>query len=298
VRRRLLPLLAVGVALTGCGGGSSAPRSSVRDRGVTVKVVLSQGADGALAVVPVQVGRKGYGFIVDTGASQTSVDSSVVAAARLPKAGKRQTQTTVGCTTSSQPVALRSWALQDLTLPPITATSEHTDLAARSHGKIAGLLGADVLAKFGRMTIDYRRSTMTLGGPAPRGGKTFTARIVRAKGETFVAVRVAIHGRSFAYLVDTGAGSSTIDSRLAASLGLKSAGPKRTISAVNCKTTVQPVRIDRWTVGSVTLPAVVASSQRSSLLDTAQIAGLIGGNVFARYGRVSIDFRTGRVTLG
>lgn len=295
--REAAALLALAGVLAGCGG-SDTFKPLGPPRGTTVKIAISRSSDGALAVVPVQVGKKGYGFIVDTGASQTSVDSTLVKAAGLKNDGKPRTQASVGCTTSDQPVALHGWALDGVTLPPVTATSAPTDLGKRTNGKIAGLLGSDVLSKFGRLTINYRRSTMTLGGPAPRGGRAFTAKVIRRGGETFVAVRVDIHKRAFAYLVDTGAGASTIDSRLAASLGLRNTGPKRTVSAVNCPTTVQPVRIDRWQVGSVKLPSLPGLSQRSNLLDTAQIAGLIGGNVFAHYGRVSIDFQTGRVTLG
>ncbi len=71
----------------------------------------------------------------------------------------------------------------------------------------------------------------------------------------------------------------------------------RSVSAVHCRTKVQPVRLDRWRVGAVDLPAIAAASQRGALFSQA-IAGLIGGDVFRNAGRVSIDFRTGKVTLG
>lgn len=313
MRRLLLAAGATALAAApGCGSGGkpgsktkttrtqgrgAAPAKPASRRGRSVKAIVSRGDGGAIVVVPVRLAGREYGFVVDTGASQSSIDVRAARRAELKQTGKRQTQTTLGCATSSQPVRIPDWSLSGIPLPPTTATAQETDLAKQSKGKVVGLLGSDVLSHFGRVAIDYHAARLTLGGPAPRGGRSFAARVIRLEGQTLVGAKAVVHGRRLPFLIDTGASSSTIDSRVAQPLGLRSAGRMRSVSAVNCRTKIQPVRLDRWRVGAVELPGVAAASQRSALFSQA-IAGLIGGDVFSHAGRVSIDFRTGKVTLG
>jgi hypothetical protein len=96
VKGKLAGLALCGLALAGCAGGApskaqQASTSEVPKGSLFVAIkVLKQGTQ-VLALVPVRINGKGpYSFALDTGASQSLVDSQVASELRVQKTGQRQ----------------------------------------------------------------------------------------------------------------------------------------------------------------------------------------------------------------
>lgn len=303
--RRILPGLAALTLAAGCGSSSPSattarhPAARPAPTATTPALIVHQ-KDSVAAFVPVTVHGHRYFFQVDSGAAQTIIDSGVAKQLGLTAAGAAETKTTIACKTPSHPVTVSNWKLGGVALPAVKASATKTELPAKTKGKVIGLLGSDVFDRFGRLTLDYRGKSITLGGPAPSGGRSVPVRVAHSQGETFILAVAAVRGSSTGFLIDTGAGNSTIDVRAARKLGLKPAGRARTVTAVSCPARVQPVRIDDWRIGQVKLPATDAVSSKSDITDQTKgkVVGLIGSDVLSRYGRVSIDFKGQRLLLG
>lgn len=320
------------VAVTGCGssgqrsaGRTPAARSetaatsttaATRLPGVTgpaarpparivVPAAIIRNAQGSVDAGFVKLTIKGqlYIFKVDTGATSTIVDSTVAQALALPDRGPATTLTALCAKSFAQPVAISDWKLGGATLPAMTIASEATGFAGTTYQGLpfGGLLGADVLSRFGTMTLDFAGKRLTLGGKAPSGGQGLPAVIGRLpSGGVIVLVQAAIDGKPVGYQIDTGAGSTTIDSRVARRLGLKAAGKSRKALGIGCSTMITPVRIGDWTAGGVTLPATIAVSSLNGITDLSKgkIVGLLGAPLMATFGEVTIDFTGKRVVLG
>ncbi len=75
-------------------------------------------------------------------------------------------------------------------------------------------------------------------------------------------VGVTLAGHLYYLLVDTGAASTIIDTRVARKLGLRDKGSPREFASLGCKVLAQPVALLRWRLGDVTLPATTVFTQR------------------------------------
>jgi predicted aspartyl protease len=121
--------------------------------------VIRSGAS-TVAVVPVTIGGVGpKKFALDTGASNSVVDRSVAHQLSLPPVGRPRNAAGVSCSATSQPVHVASWRVGTVTLPP-----QDVDSIALPIPDLDGLVGSDVLYRFGTVTIDYAASTLVLGG--------------------------------------------------------------------------------------------------------------------------------------
>ncbi len=163
-----LPGLALcAVALAGCGGGapsrtqeatsSEVPKDSLF---VTIKV-LKQGTQ-VLALVPVTIDGKGpYSFALDTGASQTLVDSQVASELRVKKTGKTERFAGASAISTAVEIKVKDWRIGKVKLPP-TVISEANLPMGNATGGVQGLLGSDMLSQFDIVTIDYDHSRLVL----------------------------------------------------------------------------------------------------------------------------------------
>ncbi|WP_188940756.1 aspartyl protease family protein [Nakamurella endophytica] len=113
---------------------------------------------------------------------------------------------------------------------------------------------------------------------------------------------VTIHGRRWAFLVDTGATTTVLDAGVATSLGLAKVGTPTKGTTVGCSTAPQPVKVDDWSIGGQRLPASVLPAQPTDLGDQrvggVPVGGLLGADLFYLYGTLRLDFRAGRMGLG
>ncbi len=133
------------------GPGISAPVQVVQDQ---------SGSTLVLASVKIH-GQGPFIFAVDTGASTSLISSSLAERLNLPQAGGPEPISGIGGVTQAIPVRVSDWNTGQIRLPTVTIAS-----AAIPHERGAqnfqGLLGSDVWSKFGKFTLDYSNSTLTV----------------------------------------------------------------------------------------------------------------------------------------
>jgi predicted aspartyl protease len=151
----------------------------------------------------------------------------------------------------------------------------------------------------------------TVVGLAALGGAVASARPVGAHaastvpivvlhsktGGTVVAAKVIIHGRPFAFLIDTGASVTLVNPTLARRLHLRTVGrPHRFCGVTGCAT-ARRVRLKNWSIGGQPLPNVVVASSPIAGANGFGF-GLLGSDVLSQFGAVTIDYRNHVMTLG
>jgi predicted aspartyl protease len=165
VNTRLAALALCVVALAGCGGASKAQeaKSSEVPKGslfVAIKV-LKQGRQ-VLALVPVTINGKGpYTFALDTGASQSLVDSQVAKELSVKRTGKKERFAGASAISTAIEIKVKNWSVGKVKLPP-TVISEANLPMGNASGGVQGLLGSDMLSEFDIVTIDYDHSRLVL----------------------------------------------------------------------------------------------------------------------------------------
>lgn len=144
--------------------GSSASASGTDTNGTTVQVKVMRGQDGAtLVLLPVMINGKGpFSFALDTGASTSLIDSPLAQQLNLPQNGMPQDITGVSGKEQAIPVRIDNWSVgKNLRLPSSTVSSADLFASQRSSG-LQGLIGSDIWAQFGKITIDYDAQTLTV----------------------------------------------------------------------------------------------------------------------------------------
>jgi hypothetical protein len=166
--KRALVVAAV-LVLTGCGASSSAPPTLHGQ--LLVDITVIKHGKQVLALVPVTINGKGpWAFALDTGASQSLVDSEVVKELAVPKTGKKQK--IAGVTAVSKVAAIRvtDWRVGKVKLPPTTIVEANLPFG-NADGGVQGLLGSDMLSDFDVVTIDYAHSRLLLHHRSIQSGK-------------------------------------------------------------------------------------------------------------------------------
>jgi hypothetical protein len=79
----------------------------------------------------------------------------------LPPVGAAQHVAGVSCGTTTQPVHVDSWQVGATPLP-----AQNLDGIALAIPGLIGLLGSDVLCRFGTITVDYAGGRLILNGTA------------------------------------------------------------------------------------------------------------------------------------
>ena len=151
-----LPLL----ALIGCHhDGNSAATGNEQ----SVPLFVLQGPSGStLALVPVYLNGQGpFAFALDTGASQSVVDEDLADQLKLPKDGPAVEMTGVSATAEATQVRVNAWRVGDVELPGRSMVCLKLS-AANRRVKMRGLLGSDVLSRFGAVTVDYNNQRLLL----------------------------------------------------------------------------------------------------------------------------------------
>lgn len=294
--RALMRKTAAGLAVVAMAAGAASAEGAT----VVKAVSLNTGARAAM-YVPVTINGQAVLMLVDTGATNTQVDRRLVKRLNLKAAGKAQTFGTVGCKTKARPYAALSVRVGGAPSKPFVVN------AGRQAGKlrrvlglpVAGLLGNDVLSTFNTISVDFADRRLVLGGGLPRTEYNLRSKALKDKktGRTALfGAQVRIKKRKAVLIVDTGASQSTLSRRAARRFKLRRAGKSRSISAVACRTKVQPFRLPAITSGGTTFNPTVALGTKSTPVKGA--AGLLGAPSLANYGQVSFDYRSGAIALG
>jgi predicted aspartyl protease len=104
-------------------------------------------------------------MVIDTGSAYSTMDSPTTRRFRFHLAGYLVTgRTAGGCAVSAVPVTITRWAMGTVRLPSavildVLTTTPFSEL------HVHGLLGADVLSKFSRVTLDFADHRIALEGP-------------------------------------------------------------------------------------------------------------------------------------
>lgn len=121
-----------------------------------------------LALVPVFIdGRGPLPFALDTGASRSLISASLAERLRLPARGSAGRLQGVTGAASAENFAVASWRAGTITLPPSMIAAIGSPAAgavSRLHGPV-GLLGSDVLSRYGKIAIDYDKGLLVLDPP-------------------------------------------------------------------------------------------------------------------------------------
>jgi predicted aspartyl protease len=141
-----------------------------RDDVVGIRLVRAVG--GAWITTRVGLDHRHAGFIVDTGAAFSMIDSTAAARLRLRAVGPRTRITGAVCTTAATLVAVHDWRFADLDLPHGFIVRAKRALPDRLLRKgVVGIVGMATLARFGTLTIDYPHARMILGDKAGGGAQ-------------------------------------------------------------------------------------------------------------------------------
>jgi len=273
---------------------------------------------GAAVLVNVCIDDAGpFPFVIDSGSSSSAISEQLSRRFRLRPVGAPEQAAGIACRATVVPEQLASWSVGGVALRPQVVLSVSLPKLGQNQ-PIAGILGSDVLSRFGSVRIDYRALTVSFGAaesasPTANGvvrGPTSTptpaqfVKDVRADAGLTIAARqggvvayapIALGGsETQRFVVDTGAAVSNISPLLARSLHLPSAHRSVRFPAIGCPVTLTEVKSGRWTLGSTPLrPQLVATLPASGI----KSEGLLGSDVLSRFGAVVIDYRAARLLL-
>lgn len=146
-------------------------------------------------------------------------------------------------------------------------------------------------------------TTITLGGPTiSTSGPGITINVKVVHGEdnsTMVVLPVTINGHGpYDFALDTGAATSLIDTPLAQQLGLPQNGSPAPIQGVSGSELAVPVLVNSWHIEKLKLPKMTIQS--ANLFTTqrgAGIQGLIGSDIWNRFGSFTLNYSDGTLTV-
>jgi hypothetical protein len=304
-------------ASTGCSGASAAPGGGIKVP-LTVSVVAGQVAESA----DVCIGNRGpYPFILDTGAGESTIDAGLAHRLHLASAGPPSQFAGVGCTGAARPVSVGAWSLDGVDLSPQQLTAA-TLPQMGGKGEPVGLLGSDVLSRFGGIRVDFEGGALVLPGPegapltqsspftGPQGavpatllqgdsGTTVPLTVTPAPGDVSlsVAVRFAAGARR-EFVVDTGSSQSVVSSGVARAQSLQSSDLAQRQSTVCSVITVPLVHSGPWSVPGLGLQPQLIGSTSFGTISLSGTQGLLGSDQLRRYGWVVLDYSGAQMVVG
>ncbi len=294
-------------AKASAAGGSTTPGSAVQPvvlKPVTVPTkVLRSDRGGVAMLAPVVLNGQKFLFIVDTGAAGSVIDAGVAKSLGLPTKGQAIVSKGLACRTSAQPVIVTKWSVGGEALPAETMVATDIGFTGKKVDGVVvgGLLGADVYSVFGSVSLDYTGHSLALGAAAPTGQKSFPIQVKMLGGQAAAFAATTINGVAANLLVDTGASTTELDSELVTKAHLQKTGSPIKIGTVGCTVQAQPVVIDGLSAGTVAMPKSTGVSRDNSSTASASgrvNQGLLGADVLSTFGKVTVDFKYGKVTLG
>ena len=297
-------------ATTQADGGEKVP--------LTVSVVAGQVAE----TVDVCIGNQGpYPFILDTGAGQSTIDAGLAHRLHLASAGAATEFAGVGCTGTARPVAVGTWSLDGIPLSAQQLTAA-TLPQMGGKGEPDGLLGSDVLSRFGGVRVDFDPGALILPGPegaplshptpyiGPQGpppaalmqgesGTTVPLTVTPTTGDVSLSVAVGFaRGPRREFVVDTGSSQSVVSSLVARGLPLQSTDLAQRQSTVCSVITVPLVHSGPWSVPGLALHPQLIGSTNFGTISLSGTQGLLGSDQLRRYGWVVLDYAGGQMVLG
>jgi predicted aspartyl protease len=302
---------------SGCSGATAQPAG-----GETVPLTVSVVAGQVAETVDVCIGNEGpYPFILDTGAGQSTIDAGLAHRLHLASAGSATEFAGVGCTGTARPISVGTWSLDGVELAAQQLTAA-TLPQMGGKGEPDGLLGSDVLSRFGGVRVDFTAGALVLPGSegaplaesspftGPKGppqpallqgdrGTTVPLTVTPTSGDVSlgVAVRFA-RGPRRGFVVDTGSSQSVVSSSVARAQSLKGTDLAQRQSTVCSVITVPLVHSGTWSVPGLPLHSQLIGSTDFGTIGQSGTQGLLGSDQLRRYGWVVLDYAGGQMVLG
>jgi hypothetical protein len=160
---RLAALTLAVLVLAGCGGAAKVATPTVAaDGSLNVAIKVLKHGKQVIALVPVTIDGNGpYNFAIDTGASQSLLDSSVAKKLHVHATGDKHPVAGITDVTQVKTLVVKHWSVGGVRLP--TATIVEMNLPfGNADGGVQGLLGSDMLSQFDVITIDYDQQVLRL----------------------------------------------------------------------------------------------------------------------------------------
>jgi predicted aspartyl protease len=290
----------------------------------SVPIAVSHHAMATIALISTCINGKGpFPLIIDTGATTSEVDSQVVKALHLRSAGKSTKVSGASCSESVRPVKVSSWSVGTIALQGQTVTSSSVPNFGL-HNAPAGLLGSDVLSRFGAVRLDYKNQKLILPG-AEGPAQPVTQRIVKGPGSTptpadllagyptpttipidvveadhQVVALAPVQFASFPkgiFILDTGSSSSAVASLTASALKLTKVPKKLKVSGVACQVNAPEYKSGKWSLGGTPLRPQALVSLKLPGISIAGVEGLLGSNQLSFFGSIVIDYAGGRLLI-
>jgi hypothetical protein len=303
----------------GCGGSTALAAGAARVP-ITVSTVAGQVAE----LVNVCIGGRGpYPFIIDSGAGESIVDAGLASRLGLAHDGPKSEFEGVGCVGMAQPVDVPEWSVAGVALASQSLTAAKLP-GFGGAGQPVGLLGSDVLSRFGAVRIDFKAQTLTFGGPegaakpgnspdvhGPTGpplsavltegqaGTTIPLTVVLTPGDVSLNVHLRFgRGPVRTFVVDTGSSQSVVASAVAARTHLASTNLAQRQLTVCSTITLPLVHSGRWLIPGQTLHPQLLGVANFGPISANGTAGLLGSDQLQRFGWVIFDYSGGRLVLG
>ena len=279
--------------------------------------MVIENSGGPVFIVQLCIDRSGpYRFVVDSGAESTTIVPGLAKRLGLARIGKDQKTSGVGCNAVANQRKILDWSIGGVELSPEVVLSEPID-GLGGHGEPVGLLGAEILSRFGAVQFNFTSSRLVFPGPegpaptkttqfegpskisVPQDLSSADARLVPLAvqiGSDFAsAVTTVRFGRTTGYfLVDTGTSQSVVGRKLAQRAGLMLVSGQDNGSSVCGTFTNSVVRSGQWSVGGVRLRSALLALQDLP----AGLDGIFGADQLARFRYATLDFDSGELLLG
>lgn len=158
-------------------GRLSTPGTPKGEQTVPIQVVATPGSAkrSTMALVPVYIDGHGpFAFALDTGASRSLLAAAIAQQLHLPDRGSAGTLYGIGGGRSAQNVAVARWRAGTITLPAEVAavgggqSGAHPPAGPPAQQAVpgpVGLLGSDVLSRYGKIAVDYDKGLLILDPP-------------------------------------------------------------------------------------------------------------------------------------
>lgn len=242
-------------------------------------------------------------FIVDTGATQSVLDTAI--ASKFGEAKQSAFEMTTG--SGSVPLSymtIKSLSLKDARLNnlafAVTDLSTFSQIIGR---KPAGLLGANVLRQF-LVTVDYANQQITFANPHDTAKLSKDAVVLPAKpalGLAGLLLDGNLDGENISLLVDTGAAFNNISEKLAKPILKNKLLPVGSIQGLDGrKVPIGAVQFDHFQLGSLkaTHPIFSVAPEGRAPSGIISSSGLaILGNPFLQHYRLTVDYLNQKIIL-
>lgn len=299
---------------------SSSPTNHGKSKSPTKSSSGNATSAGELVTVGVCIGKSGpYPFVVDTGSTRSIVASGLASSLHLRGAGTVALGGS-GCATTGSLVKTPVLHVKAVAIAPQQMVMAHLSKWSGKH--VDGVLGSDILGRFGAIKLDLTKHTLTFGGaegPAPsshaliigKAGATpavplltgaptaqVPLTIVQSPGSiaTFTDVTVAGQG-PYAFLVDTGSPTSSISLAAGSQLALASTGTATAPGGIGCTGTVPTLVPTSLAMGSAPPSTLALRAVKISGPQRTGILGALGLDVLGTYGAIILDFKGANLAL-